>query len=99
MSRIKQETWTILKVLTWTKGYLAEKGVENARLEAEWMLCEVLGLDRVGLYLNFDKPLSEAELAPFPRRWWPGGRGGSRSSISSAPRSSWGWSSTSPRQS
>jgi len=57
-----QETWTILKVLTWTKGYLAEKGVENARLEAEWLLCAALGLDRVGLYVNFDKPLTAAEL-------------------------------------
>lgn len=57
------ETWTVLKVLTWTKGYLAEKGVENARLEAEWLLCAAIGLDRVGLYVNFDKPLSEAELA------------------------------------
>ncbi|MCM2359966.1 MAG: peptide chain release factor N(5)-glutamine methyltransferase [Geobacteraceae bacterium] len=61
----QQETWTILKVLDWTKGYLADKGVENARLEAEWLLCEVLGLERMGLYLNFDKPLSEAELALF----------------------------------
>ncbi|MRR57357.1 MAG: peptide chain release factor N(5)-glutamine methyltransferase [Deltaproteobacteria bacterium] len=57
-----QETWTILKVLTWTKGYLAEKGVENARLEAEWLLCAALGLDRVGLYVNFDKPLTAGEL-------------------------------------
>lgn len=55
----------MLKVLDWTKGYLAEKGVENARLEAEWLLCEVIGLDRVGLYVNFDKPLSGAELALF----------------------------------
>ncbi len=59
------ETWTVLKVLSWTKGYLAEKGVENARLEAEWMLCAAIGLDRVGLYVNFDRPLSEAELAHF----------------------------------
>lgn len=59
------EKWDVLKVLNWTKGYLAEKGVENPRLEAEWMLCEALSLDRVGLYLNFDKPLSEAELAAF----------------------------------
>ncbi len=58
-------TWTLLKVLTWTKGYLAEKGVENARLEAEWLLCEALGLDRVGLYLNFDKPLTEGELSAY----------------------------------
>lgn len=61
----KAETWTTLKVLTWTKEYLANKGVENARLEAEWLLCEALALDRVGLYLNFDKPLSDAELASF----------------------------------
>lgn len=59
------EKWDVLKILTWTKGYLAEKGVENPRLEAEWMLCEALSLDRVGLYLNFDKPLSEAELAAY----------------------------------
>jgi release factor glutamine methyltransferase len=61
----QNEIWTILKVLEWTKGYLAEKGVGNARLEAEWMLCELLGLDRVGLYVNFDKPLTERELAHF----------------------------------
>lgn len=60
-----QEKWDVLKILTWTKGYLAEKGVENPRLEAEWLLCEALSLDRVGLYLNFDKPLSDGELATF----------------------------------
>ena len=57
------ETWTILKVLNWTKGYLAEKGIENARLEAEWLLSAALGLDRVGLYVNFEKPLLPSELA------------------------------------
>lgn len=61
----RPEKWDVLKVLNWTKGYLAEKGVENPRLEAEWMLCEALSLDRVGLYLNFDKPLSDAELSAY----------------------------------
>jgi release factor glutamine methyltransferase len=59
------ETWTVLKVLNWTREYLAQKGVENSRLESEWLLCSVLDLDRVGLYLNFDKPLTDAELARF----------------------------------
>ncbi|MEI8355822.1 MAG: protein-(glutamine-N5) methyltransferase, release factor-specific, partial [Deltaproteobacteria bacterium] len=59
----QQERWTVLEVLNWTRGYLAEKGVENARLEAEWLLCRALDMDRVGLYLHFDKPLSPAELA------------------------------------
>jgi len=61
----EQETWTVLKVLNWTKGYLAEKGVENARLEAEWLLCSTTGMDRVGLYVNFEKPLTDAELAAY----------------------------------
>jgi release factor glutamine methyltransferase len=60
-----QETWTVLKVLNWTKGYLAEKGVENSRLESEWMLCAALAMNRVGLYVNYDKPLSPVELASF----------------------------------
>lgn len=59
------EIWTTLKVLTWTAGYLADKGVENARREAEWLLCEATGLDRVGLYVNFDKPLNDQELAAY----------------------------------
>lgn len=61
----QQETWTVLKVLNWTKEYLAGKGVENARLEAEWLLCAALGLDRVGLYVNFDRPLTPAELTAY----------------------------------
>lgn len=59
------EVWTTLKVLTWTKEYLAARGIENARREAEWLLCAATGLDRVGLYLNFDKPLNEVELAAY----------------------------------
>lgn len=60
-----QELWTILKVLNWTKEFLLSKGVVNGRLEAEWLLCDVTGLDRVGLYLQYDKPLSEQELAKY----------------------------------
>lgn len=61
----EQEIWTTLKILAWTKEFLLAKGVANARLEAEWLLCAAMGLDRVGLYLQFDKPLSDAELATY----------------------------------
>jgi release factor glutamine methyltransferase len=54
-----------LKVLDWTKEFLGSRGVENARLEAEWLLCAATGLDRVGLYLNFEKPLNDEELAAY----------------------------------
>mgnify|MGYP005821621371 CR=1 FL=1 len=62
---MRQEIWTTIKILSWTREYLAGKGVENARLDAEWMLCAATGLDRVGLYLNFERPLNETELATF----------------------------------
>ncbi|MDD2853051.1 MAG: peptide chain release factor N(5)-glutamine methyltransferase [Desulfuromonadaceae bacterium] len=60
-----EEQWTVLRILRWTKDYLLSKGVENARLEAEWLLCAVTGLDRVGLYLAYDKPLNERELSEY----------------------------------
>lgn len=62
---IVQEVWTTLKILNWTKEYLLSKGVVNARLEAEWLLCAVMRLDRVGLYLQYDKPLNDIELAAY----------------------------------
>ncbi|MBT0663834.1 peptide chain release factor N(5)-glutamine methyltransferase [Geobacter pelophilus] len=61
----KIETWTIRKVLDWTKSYLADKGVDNARLESEWLLAAITGHDRVGLYVNYDQPLTDAELANY----------------------------------
>ena len=61
----QQTIWTTLKILDWTKEYLTGKGIENARREAEWLLCAAMGLDRMGLYLNFEKPLSEDELAVY----------------------------------
>ena len=62
------ETWTVLKVLRWTTDYFREKGIEGGRLDAEVLLADTLGLDRVGLYLHFDRPLSADELAAYRQR-------------------------------
>jgi len=62
---MQNEVWTTLKVLTWTKEFLLSNGIVNARLEAEWLLCAVTGLDRAGLYLQYDKPLNENDLAEY----------------------------------
>jgi len=59
------EIWTVLKILAWTRELFAGKGIENARLESEWLLSAALGLDRVGLYVNFDRPLNDGELAEY----------------------------------
>jgi release factor glutamine methyltransferase len=57
------EIWTLLKLLRWTTEFFRDKGIDSPRLDAELLIAEILGLDRVGLYLNFDRPLTPAELA------------------------------------
>jgi release factor glutamine methyltransferase len=61
----KAEGWTILELLRWTTGYLGEKGCPAPRLDAEVLLAHALGLDRVGLYLNYERMLSPTELAGY----------------------------------
>ena len=60
-----REAWTVLDLLKWTANYFAGKGIENGRLDAELLLAEILQLNRIGLYLNFDRPVNSDELAAF----------------------------------
>lgn len=59
------ESVTALDYLRRATDFLAARGVANARLDAEVLLADVLGVDRVGVYLNFDRPLSEAEISGY----------------------------------
>ncbi len=59
------ETWTVVRILEWTADYFREQAIESARLDAELLLAEVLDLDRVGLYLQYDRPLNTAELTSY----------------------------------
>lgn len=54
---------TVLEVIQRSTDYLGKKGVESPRLQIELLLAHVLGLPRLQLYLNFERPLTEAELA------------------------------------
>lgn len=54
-----------MKILNWTKQYFADKGVENPRLDAEILLCAVLKCQRITLYVDFERPLGDEELATF----------------------------------
>lgn len=58
-------TWTILKILDWTKQYFSGKGLENPRLDAEVLLCAVLKCQRIKLYVDFERPLDANELATY----------------------------------
>ncbi len=52
---------TILYVLTKSQEYLGKKQIPNPRLDAELILSDVLNLERIKLYSNFDKKLTEEQ--------------------------------------
>jgi len=63
--RQRDDVWTVLDLLRWTTAHFAARGVESARLDAECLLAHALGTERLGLYVEFDKPVNEAERARF----------------------------------
>lgn len=56
------EPWTVLRMIRFSAGYLEEKGVESARLDAEHLLAHALETNRLQLYLEYDRPLIADEL-------------------------------------
>lgn len=56
---------SLLEVLRRATDYLAAHGSTSPRLDAEVLLAHALGLRRLDLYLQFERPLTEAELRPY----------------------------------
>ena len=59
------ETWTILKLLKWTTAYFKSHRIEQARAAAEMFLAHTLGVGRIDLYVQYDRPLESRELEIF----------------------------------
>ena len=53
---------TVLEIIKRTTEFFEKRGVESARLNAELLIGRALELKRMQLYLQFERPLTEAEL-------------------------------------
>jgi release factor glutamine methyltransferase len=63
-----EKRWTVMELVGWTANYLQEKGFHHPRLNAELLLAGTLGLKRLDLYLQHDRPLRAEEMAEFKPR-------------------------------
>ena len=59
---------TVLEILNKTTEFFRKRGVPDPRLDAQYILAKGLGLTRMDLYLKFDRPVTDAELAAM-RPW------------------------------
>ncbi|WP_035605857.1 peptide chain release factor N(5)-glutamine methyltransferase [Haloferula sp. BvORR071] len=56
---------TVLETLDKGTSYLTKKGIEDARRNMQMLVAHQLACTRMDLYLRFDQPLEESDLAPL----------------------------------
>jgi release factor glutamine methyltransferase len=56
---------TLGEVLRRAAAYLEQQGIDTPRLDAEFLLAHALGLSRLELYTEHDRPLTDAERGAF----------------------------------
>lgn len=54
---------TLLEILKLSTHHLQQHGIQNPRRQAEYLVSDALGMQRLELYLAHDRPLNESELA------------------------------------
>lgn len=59
------ERWTVRALLAWSAPWLAERGCDAPRLDAELMLAKALQVRRLDLFLDPERPLLAEELAAY----------------------------------
>ncbi|HTA76000.1 MAG TPA: peptide chain release factor N(5)-glutamine methyltransferase [bacterium] len=61
-SESEKAIWTPLKIIQWAVPYLTQKGIFHARFDVECLIAHALKMDRLKVYLQFDRPLDPDEL-------------------------------------
>ena len=59
---LAMQNWTIQKLLNWITQRFTDKAIDSPRLSAELLLSHVVGLKRIELYTQFDKPVAKQQL-------------------------------------
>ena len=57
--------WTALEILNATIPFFEKRSITNPRLNAERLLAHILKIDRIGIYLQFERVLSKIEIESF----------------------------------
>ena len=79
--------WTVGRLLQWTADYLKGRGADSPRLDAEILLAEALGCQRIQLYTAFED-VPRRTSGPLSASWFASGRRELRWPISSGGGSS-----------
>lgn len=65
---MSEDIWTVKRVLEWIEGYLSKRDDESPRVSAQWLVSEALGISRMQLFVDAERPLTEEERAVL-RDW------------------------------
>ena len=57
--------WRIIDLINWGTNHFMAKGLNNARREMEWFLCDILTCKRIDLYVRFEEIMSGSEMKIF----------------------------------
>ena len=60
-----EETWTVNRLLAWTRDYFKKKGIEKPQLEAEILLAHAMNIKRIELYTAYESEPTETQRASF----------------------------------
>ncbi len=66
---------TLLETIDGGTRYLEKRGIEDARRNMQMLVAHQLGCTRMDLYLQFDRPMEEAELVPLREKLKKRGEG------------------------
>ncbi|RXK88281.1 peptide chain release factor N(5)-glutamine methyltransferase [Chlorobaculum sp. 24CR] len=61
----EEKVWSVVELLKTTMAFFVEKKIDEPRLSAELLLGRVLGLQRLQLYLDHERPVTPSELVAF----------------------------------